>query len=728
YDVNETRDARLYGDDRVWAAALALGGDQANADGAHRLRLALNLAASPWLADRIMAVAKAEPGPLITWLLRCEPPDDNGFPATNSLVWQALNWWRKRYAEGHWEMARQQRPLLPWQSTLARDRWRIDEAILQLYREPGKAADRLTALASKELKGEIRARLSGFADAAAYQALADRPQHIIYTTWRLADVEPLTQYRLRALGFAGGIYRKAPPPLARYPWTLQLTLGALGGLALVAFGAAIKQWQQPNYPELMPQNQGIARAIEIAPTLALTEELDNGQYRITVGSARKIASQEVPAGARVQVVWRWGQGDIPGQQAITNAITPFDNSASVVLRAGTLAQPIRPCDPAWPKRALAVIAASYTDNAPARQLAIRLLDRGSADQVLIGTDWRERLKDWLGPSRELNQNTQLLVILPAPQPGEPAVLSSSYGLGQWAIVSSPDFAALAHELGFAASKNARIGFQPSDPHLVAIDTIFADRIHRKQGQVRVIGGAARGSSELPNLASIEWVRVCPGTFTLGVLDNEQTKGSKDLDKLFDPPGHTVVLPGYEISATEITEGQYATLQSKRVPVSKNPDLPRIELYRWDGVRKACQKAGGDLPTEAQWEYAARGGSRASWSFGELDDYAWYNGNSGNRAQLVGQKAPNPLGLYDIHGNVWEWTRDWYGDYPAVTDVPLIDPDGAISGERRVLRGGSFANSPGVLRSALRVGGRNLRLPRSEVLDVGFRCVRVPPPH
>ena len=91
---------------------------------------------------------------------------------------------------------------------------------------------------------------------------------------------------------------------------------------------------------------------------------------------------------------------------------------------------------------------------------------------------------------------------------------------------------------------------------------------------------------------------------------------------------------------------------------------------------------------------------------------------------MGQKAPNPLGLYDMHGNVWEWTRDWYGDYPAATDVPLIEPDGATSGNLRVLRGGSFVDSPENLRSAFRdFGGPGLRL-----ANFGFRCVRVPPQH
>ncbi len=119
----------------------------------------------------------------------------------------------------------------------------------------------------------------------------------------------------------------------------------------------------------------------------------------------------------------------------------------------------------------------------------------------------------------------------------------------------------------------------------------------------------------------------------------------------------------------------------------------------------CQRIGGDLPTEAQWEYAARGGSRTRWSFGEdesqLGRYAWFDKNSNYQAHEVKQKLPNPLGLYDLHGNVWEWVRDEYGDYQAGT---FVDPEESTKTGGRVLRGGSFDFPPGLLRSALRFGG------------------------
>ena len=130
-----------------------------------------------------------------------------------------------------------------------------------------------------------------------------------------------------------------------------------------------------------------------------------------------------------------------------------------------------------------------------------------------------------------------------------------------------------------------------------------------------------------------------------------------------------------------------------------------------------------LPTEAQWEYACRAGSTTRYYYGDdekrLSDYAWFNRNSDDKTHPVGEKQPNHWQLYDMHGNVWEWVRDWYGEY----DTTVRDnPTGPATGTRRVLRGGSFANSPDFLRSA----GRLNHPPEREFSRFGFRCVRVPP--
>jgi formylglycine-generating enzyme required for sulfatase activity len=127
-----------------------------------------------------------------------------------------------------------------------------------------------------------------------------------------------------------------------------------------------------------------------------------------------------------------------------------------------------------------------------------------------------------------------------------------------------------------------------------------------------------------------------------------------------------------------------------------------------------------LPTEAEWEYACRAGSTTRFCFGnyspELEEYAWYIANSERTTHPVGQKRPNAWGLYDMHGNVWEWCQDWSGDYP---EGPISDPTGAASGQARVLRGGTWLSDTDYLRSAGRVGFS----PDFRYHLIGFRLAR-----
>jgi len=139
----------------------------------------------------------------------------------------------------------------------------------------------------------------------------------------------------------------------------------------------------------------------------------------------------------------------------------------------------------------------------------------------------------------------------------------------------------------------------------------------------------------------------------------------------------------------------------------------VDTVSWndaqDFIRRLSQMSGKSyrLPTEAEWEYAARsGGKREKWAGTnnefELRDYAWFSGNSGNETHPVGQKKPNGLGLFDMTGNVWEWCGDWH-DKDYYQSSPRNNPSGPSSGNRRVLRGGSWYNSAWNVRTAGRYG-------------------------
>jgi len=182
---------------------------------------------------------------------------------------------------------------------------------------------------------------------------------------------------------------------------------------------------------------------------------------------------------------------------------------------------------------------------------------------------------------------------------------------------------------------------------------------------------------------------------------------------------------------EVTQAQWqAVMGSNPSPFKSDPRLP-VETVSWEDCQRFCERlnerlAGAGqgvrvrLPTEAEWEYACRAGSTGRFCFGDSDgqlgDHAWYDGNSGGQTHPVGRKKPNAFGLYDMHGNVWEWCEDWYhGSYSGAVD------DGSAwtaGGEQtaRVLRGGSWNNSPAGCRCAGRVGLR----PDDRYANGGFR--------
>jgi formylglycine-generating enzyme required for sulfatase activity len=175
-----------------------------------------------------------------------------------------------------------------------------------------------------------------------------------------------------------------------------------------------------------------------------------------------------------------------------------------------------------------------------------------------------------------------------------------------------------------------------------------------------------------------------------------------------------------LGQTPVTQAAYEKAMRENPSKFKGPRHP-VESVTWDQAREYCAAVGGRLPTEAEWEYAARAGSTGA-RYGDLDAIAWYDGNSDNETHPVKQKQPNSWGLYDMLGNVWEWVTDWYEEnYYQGLPSPAIDPKGPASGTYRVLRGGSWGTYPGFVRASVR--GRVVPGVRFNYVGAGFRCAR-----
>ncbi|WP_239060764.1 formylglycine-generating enzyme family protein [Bacteroides sp. 519] len=179
-----------------------------------------------------------------------------------------------------------------------------------------------------------------------------------------------------------------------------------------------------------------------------------------------------------------------------------------------------------------------------------------------------------------------------------------------------------------------------------------------------------------------------GTFTMGA--SEQSRDSYDDEY----PVHQVTLNSYSIGKYEVTQLQWKQVMGSNPSYFKGDNLP-VENVSWDDVQKFINKLNAltgkkyRLPTEAEWEYAARGGNKSQrYEYSgshSISDVGWYTDNS-NNTHAVGTKSPNELGIYDMSGNVWEWCADWYGAYNSNAQT---NPKGPATGSDRIYRGGSW---------------------------------------
>jgi formylglycine-generating enzyme required for sulfatase activity len=232
---------------------------------------------------------------------------------------------------------------------------------------------------------------------------------------------------------------------------------------------------------------------------------------------------------------------------------------------------------------------------------------------------------------------------------------------------------------------------------------------------------------------IELVKIKAGTFLMGSPESDK-EAYRD-----EKPQHEVSLTqDYYLGKYPVTQQQYEKIMGSnpscfsagndgkdKVAGTDTRRFP-VENVSWNDAQEFCSKLSRltgracCLPTEVEWEYACRAGSPTRYSFwdeDQLEDYAWHVFNSHNRTHEVGTKRPNGWGLYDMHGNIWQWCADWYGkDYYA--NSPKVDPQGPNAGEERVLRGGCWLHPPRSCRSAC----RGMDGPSFRNSHIGFRVV------
>jgi formylglycine-generating enzyme required for sulfatase activity len=204
-----------------------------------------------------------------------------------------------------------------------------------------------------------------------------------------------------------------------------------------------------------------------------------------------------------------------------------------------------------------------------------------------------------------------------------------------------------------------------------------------------------------------YVYIPAGSFNMGCSPDDAECGDSER------PAHSVsITKGFWLGQTPVTQAAYTRVVGSNPSYFKGDKLP-VEQVSWSEANHYCLEIGGRLPEDAEWEFAARAGQGRD-RYGDLEEIAWYRGNSDKTTHPVGLKRPNSLGLYDMLGNVWQWTANWYGTFTQDGD-DIRDP---TDGDKKTVRGGSWFDKP----REVRVSRRSFTAPANRTFALGFRCV------
>jgi formylglycine-generating enzyme required for sulfatase activity len=218
-----------------------------------------------------------------------------------------------------------------------------------------------------------------------------------------------------------------------------------------------------------------------------------------------------------------------------------------------------------------------------------------------------------------------------------------------------------------------------------------------------------GDSKVNSNDRLRYVWIPPGNLTMGC-----SPGDNECYEDEFPTRKVTLTRGFWLSQTEVTQAAFEKVMEYNPSVFEGPDLP-VEFVTWNEADAYCREIGGRLPTEAEWEYAARAGTTGA-RYGNLDEVAWYWNNSQFSTHPVGKKKPNAFGLYDMLGNVVEWTHTWY---TVQHNQENINPTGPVTLEEfKELRGGGWWDDPDLVRASY----RSRIEPGDADYNIGFRCV------
>ncbi len=682
----------LQGDATLWAAACALAPSSVDSATAltllRHLQRHCRLAVSPWA---LRALHTEAPGPAgrLQWspqqrAARLNWLHDVEATSGQSVLHTALAFW-----DSHLQQERHRREaneaVTAWHGTPAEQHLRMEGQLLRLWYAPEEAIPALYTLWQGRLRDVMRQHLRQYVPSRPHPNPLPEGVGIgaglIRLPWAWDARSATEQAMLQEMGLGGDV----PVTHLQRPGRLWLGVGACAGLAI---GAALALWLRPITPRTGPPTVQYEATLPAAlqPYVGYwmaPQPGADGQWQVMVTTPRAVAVATVTPAATVYVTTAARE-----QQPCVQAL-PGD---AELWLCGTRDKPER-LGPTI-RRSLVFLQAR-PGLAAVEALAIALLDSGSADAVLIAPDWVSARAHLLGPLERLAPQQQLILVRTAG--AEPAVLPPATQ-GAWvAQVQVGDWAVLTQHLRFAGEKPLAEVWPASAALLV-------------QGAVRQV--RLHGLGAWPDVV---FVPIPAGTFMMGSPDDEVGRLSSE------GPQHQVTVPAFEMARTETSNAQWRVFRPAH---QKQDDLP-VAHVSWEEAGAFCARYGWRLPTEAEWEYAARARTRTRWSFGDderqLGEYAWYAANAQDQVHPVGGKQPNPWGLYDMHGNVWEWVQDcWRSSYEqAPTDGSAWETDKC---SWRVIRGGAFVSPPVRLRSADRGDVR----PVGQSGRLGFRCVRVPP--